>query len=159
LTKRPGCIKNKPLPDTLYGTLFTPAQKNIFMQPDTDLAQQLQETERKLWLNDAALYETHVLEDGLLVFPETGVISRDVAISAIRQENTEGRKWAEVHFENVHVLALTSDVAILTYKAIARWQHETGNYTTLASSVYVKRGNNWKLALHQQSPLGDEAGA
>ena len=50
-------------------------------------------------------------------------------------------------------MELTKDVALLIYRAVARWAHESAPYTALASSVYVRRGESWKLALHQQSPL------
>jgi hypothetical protein len=36
--------------------------------------------ERRLWSNDAGFYHIHLLEDALLVFAETGVIRRDVAV-------------------------------------------------------------------------------
>ena len=56
-------------------------------------------------------------------------------------------------------MELSKDVALLTYRAVARWAHESAPYTALASSVYVKRGETWKLALHQQSPLPKADGA
>ena len=118
-----------------------------------DLAQQLLEIERKLWKNDADLYGANLAEEALLIFPETGVIDRAFALDAIRAENKEGRRWAEVEFDDVRSLTLTPDSAVLTYKVKARWAHETASITALASSVYVKRGGAWKVALHQQSPL------
>jgi hypothetical protein len=108
--------------------------------------------ERGLWTNDAVFYRDHLTEDCLLVFPETGVITRDIAVDAIRKENEEGRRWAEVYFDEVHSLRLAEDVALLTYRAIARWQHEKSTITALASSLYVKRDGAWKLAFHQQTP-------
>jgi hypothetical protein len=113
----------------------------------------LLDIERKLWTNDAVFYKDHLTEDCLLVFPETGVISRDIAVEAIRKENEEGRRWAEVDFEEVGSLLLADDVALLTYRAIARWEHEKSAITSLACSLYVKRSGAWKLAFHQQTPV------
>ena len=110
--------------------------------------------EKRLWTDDADFYKDNLSEDCLLVFPETGVISRDIAVEAIRKENEEGRRWAEVHFDEVRSLRLADDVALLTYRAIARWEHEKSAITALASSLYVKGDGAWKLAFHQQTPVG-----
>jgi hypothetical protein len=118
------------------------------------LETQLLEVEKRLWRNDAELYHDNLTDEALLVFPETGVITRDVAVDAILVENAEGRRWAEVDFEEVRSVQLTEDVALLTYRVTARWEHEASEYPALASSVYVKREGAWKLAFHQQSPLG-----
>jgi len=117
---------------------------------------QLLDVEKRLWRNDAQLYHDNLLEEALLVFPETGVITRDVAVDAILAENADSRKWAEVGFEEVRGVRLTEDVALLTYRVTARWAQEDSEYLAVASSVYVKREGAWKLALHQQSPLGAE---
>jgi len=107
--------------------------------------------ERKLWINDAAFYEDALVEDAVLVFPETGPISRSVAVDAIRQENAEGRRWAEVGFSDVRTQKISPNVALLVYRAVARCEHETSAVTVLA--IYVERSGDWKLAFHQQSSL------
>ncbi len=117
------------------------------------LVDELLAVERQLWKNDAELYGHHLIDEALLVFPETGVIGRQVALDAIRQENAEGRRWAEVDIGDVHALELGRDAAVLTYRVAARWEHEAARYMGLASSVYVQRNGEWKLALHQQTPL------
>jgi hypothetical protein len=118
-----------------------------------ELENQLTDIERKLWANDAALYKNNLIEKALLVFPETGVITRDIAVDAILTENAEGRRWAEVEFGEVRTLRLADDVVLLTYKVAARWEHEQAKISALASSVYVERGSGWKLAFHQQTPI------
>ena len=118
-----------------------------------ELDKQLIDIEEKLWTNDAVLYENSLIEEALLVFPETGVITRDVAVHAILNENAEGRRWAEVGFDSVHSLRLAPDVALLTYRVAARWAHERSKSSRLATSVYVNRGGVWKLAFHQQTPI------
>jgi hypothetical protein len=49
------------------------------------------------------------------------------------------------------VTPVSDDVAALTYKATAHWQNEDAGMTALCTSVYVRRADGWKLALHQQS--------
>jgi hypothetical protein len=121
---------------------------------DMSLEQQLLDVENRLWKNDAELYHDNLITEALLVFPETGIITRDVAVDAILTENAEGRRWAEVDFEGVRSVRLAEDVALLTYRVTARWEHDESAYLALASSIYVKRDGAWKLAFHQQSPLG-----
>ena len=117
------------------------------------LQEHLLRTERELWTNNAVLYQDTLVPEALLVFPETGVITRDVAVEAIRQENAEGRRWAEVHMQQVRTLALSDDAVLLTYRVAARWEHEQAHIEALASSAYVRREGRWKLAFHQQTPL------
>jgi hypothetical protein len=87
------------------------------------------------------------------VFAETGMISRDQAVAAIRRENDEGRRWADVPLSDVHVSRLAADVSLLHYRVNARWEHESDTVVALASSVYVRRGDTWKLAFHQQTEI------
>jgi hypothetical protein len=117
------------------------------------LDKQLIDIERKLWSNDAIFYKDNLIAESLLVFPETGVITRDVAVDAIVAENAEGRRWAEVQFDEVHSVQLAENVTLLTYRVDARWEHEESKRLALASSVYIKRDGVWKLAFHQQTPL------
>jgi hypothetical protein len=117
------------------------------------LEQQLVAIERKLWKNDAVLYEENLIPEALLVFAETGVITRDVALEAIRKENAEGRRWADVKFDDIRTLPLGEDAALLTYKATARWEGQAKQMIALCTSAYVLRNNAWKLALHQQTAL------
>jgi hypothetical protein len=117
------------------------------------LENQLLAVEKQLWRNDVELYQHNLTDEALLVFPETGVITRAIALDAIRAENAQGRRWAEVQFAAVRSLQVAEDVAVLTYRVTARWEHEVSANSALASSVYVKRKGSWKLAFHQQTPL------
>ncbi|HEX5005683.1 MAG TPA: nuclear transport factor 2 family protein [Hyphomonadaceae bacterium] len=118
-----------------------------------DLKDQLLAVERGLWTNDAELYHESLVPEAMLVVPESGVISRDFAVEAIRKENAEGRKWVDVRFGNVRAQPISADTAALTYTVSARWNCESKETVWIASSVYVKRENAWKLAVHQQGQL------
>ena len=109
--------------------------------------------ERDLWRNDPTIYRETLLPDATLVFAETGRISSDQAVEAIRQENAESRRWADVAFSDIHLSRLAADVALLHYRVKARWEHETDAIETLASSVYVRRDDTWRLAFHQQTEI------
>ena len=74
-----------------------------------DLQDQLLAIERRLWTNDAPFYEANLTDEALLVFSETGVITRDAAVAAIRKENAEGRQWEHVEFSNIYCLRMADD--------------------------------------------------
>jgi hypothetical protein len=122
------------------------------MAGTSDLERQLMEVERGLWTNDPDLYHESLTDGALLLFQETGLITRDVAVDAIRTENAEDRKWADVQFENARALAIAAGAALLTYKVTARWNYEESGSTAWGTTTYVRRGGRWKVAFHQQTP-------
>jgi hypothetical protein len=124
------------------------------------LSDELVTIERTLWTNDRQIYDERLEDEAFLVFPETGVMRKAAAVEGIAQENRAGRKWAEVVFADVEAVAVTSDAALLTYRADARWEHESTIRSVLATSLYVRRAGGWRLAFHQQSyPEGVKAPA
>jgi hypothetical protein len=50
------------------------------------------------------------------------------------------------------VLALGEDAAALIYKVTAQ-RAGSESYTALVSSTYVRHGQTWQMALHQQTPV------
>jgi hypothetical protein len=115
------------------------------------LQDELVPIERTLWTNNREIYATRLEDDALLVFPETGVMHKAAALAGIEQENLAGRRWTDVVFADVEPVTVTPDVALLTYRADARWEHESTIRAVLATSLYVKRDRGWMLAFHQQS--------
>ena len=110
--------------------------------------------ERTLWENDAQIYHERYSPEALLIFPGVGRIDRETAVAAIRQENAEGRAWAEVRFDDVDGRWITVDsAALITYMATARWNYESSASQTLCASVYVREGESWRVAFHQQTPI------
>ena len=110
--------------------------------------------ERTLWENNPEIYHERYSPEALLIFPGVGRIDRDTAVAAIRKENAEGRAWAEVHFDDVDGRWITSEVAaLITYMATARWNYESRASKTHCASVYVRVGESWRVAFHQQTPI------
>jgi Domain of unknown function (DUF4440) len=110
--------------------------------------------ERTLWENDADTYHERYSPEALLIFPGVGRIDRERAVAAIRKENAEGRAWAEVRFDDVDGRWIRSDAAaLITYMATARWNYESSASKTHCASVYVRVGESWRVAFHQQTPI------
>src|SRR5262245_29609397 len=99
-------------------------------------SEELFELERKLWTNDPTVYHDILRDDALLLFQETGLITRDTPVAAICEENRENRHWAEVSFSGQTVLRPTVDTRVLIYKAIARWNYAQKSITIHCSSIY-----------------------
>jgi len=124
------------------------------------LQEELVTIERTLWTNTRDIYAQRLEDEAVLVFPETGVMHKAAALAGIDQENLAGRRWADVAFADVAAVAVTPDVALLTYRADARWEHESTMRSVLATSLYVRRDRDWMLAFHQQShPEGQPVAA
>src|SRR5215216_5912248 len=83
--------------------------------------------ERRFWANDPDFYQATYRADAILIFPEIGRLSRSAAVEAIRDENRNGRHWAEVSFEDVALLTLATDAVLITYRAEARWNYEANS--------------------------------
>lgn len=110
--------------------------------------------ERKLWSGGKAEYRRTLDDDCLIAFTEmAGVSSRDTIA-----DQADGNRWHGLDIEVEGFLQPTDDVALLTYRANAvRGQDEP--YTARVSSGYVKRGHDWKMMFHQQTPLTAHKGA
>ena len=104
--------------------------------------------EEKFWTEPGDYYRRNLAYAALMVFPEpAGVLVKDEIASTL--ERTP--RWSDVTLEEHRLLELSDRAAVVTYKATARREGES--YVARASSAYVRDGNAWKLAFHQQTPL------
>jgi hypothetical protein len=122
-----------------------------------DAVNELVAIERTLWSNNPETYHDTYAPAAVLIFPVVGRLDRDTAVAAIREENSQGRAWAEVHFGDLKALWISRDqVALLAYLATARWNDEATPSNTLCATVYFRTDDGWRVALHQQT-MADEA--
>jgi hypothetical protein len=115
------------------------------------LLDDLLELEKRLWTGDAEEYRSTVADECLIAFAKTaGVMSRDEVASTVGG----GARWSEPTTEVRGLLQPTRDFAVLTYEAKTTRQSKNAEpYKALVTSGYVKHGQEWKLAFHQQTPL------
>jgi len=115
--------------------------------PVADLSDTLLQIERALGGGTGDTYRQHLTDDAVVVVPGAA-ITREQCAYAI--DATPG--WDEFDITDERVVELTPDSALLTYRWSSRRGDET--YDALMSSVYVKQpSGEWKLALHQQTPV------
>ena len=117
---------------------------------DTLSSDEIEALERQGWEalsspNAARFYEEVMADDGLMVFPSL-VMDKQAALRAIHQ----AEPWSTFELSDVRVTA-SQGVRLIIYRAVAQRSGQP-QYQAVMSSVYVRRGDDWKLLLHQQTP-------
>ena len=72
--------------------------------------------------------------------------SRAEVINSMR-----GAPWTSFELSDERVVDLGASSAVVAYRATARRGDD--EYTALFTSTYVRDGDAWRLALHQQTPV------
>jgi hypothetical protein len=108
---------------------------------------ELLETERALSLGNGATYREHLVDEALIVIP--GAVL-DLEACAAAMDSSPG--WDAVEMTDARMLEIGDDTISVVY----RFDGDRGDmhYAALMASTYVRRDGAWKLALHQQTPLG-----
>jgi hypothetical protein len=96
----------------------------------------------------AAFYADVMADDGVMVFPFGMVLDKSSTLQAIAGE----RPWSEFELTDLRVIELTSDAALVTYRAHARRDGEEP-YRALMTTAYAHRDGRWVLVVHQQTPF------
>lgn len=120
--------------------------------PSSSVIDRLLELEEGFWkaAGDGNYYREHMAPFGLCVLP-VGVMDKGQTVAAI----DESEPWAEFKLHDVRTLDLGDDEAALCYRAEAFRDDASTGYAALISSVYTRLGGDWKLSLHQQTPVED----
>ncbi|MBX3479948.1 MAG: hypothetical protein KF842_06080 [Caulobacter sp.] len=111
----------------------------------------LMDLERGFWEGDENFFRRHVADHCLLAFTGmAGVKDRE----AVARSTSGAARWTDLEVRPVGEIQLSDEAVIVTYEASARREGEP--YRALVSSGYVRRGGDWKLAFHQQTPMEAE---
>ena len=96
----------------------------------------------------AVAFYQQVLDDDVLMLLPGGMRLDDRAtiLGALG-----GPPWSAYRLEDPRVLRPTPDTAVVTYGVVAE-RAGVPPYSALMSSVYVRRDDGWRLAVHQQTP-------
>jgi hypothetical protein len=113
------------------------------------LERDLLRLEKGFWTEGAGYYRDHVDEECLVAFRDMAGVRDNEEIAEM---NPGAGRWRELAMEEKGFVELSRDVAILTYEV--RAERPNGEpYAALASTGYVRRDGEWKMAFHQQTPL------
>jgi hypothetical protein len=63
-----------------------------------------------------------------------------------------GQPWESFSMEEPRVISLSEGVAVVVYRVVAR-RKDSDAYQALVSSTYALRDDEWKLVVHQQTPV------
>jgi len=108
--------------------------------------------EQGFWLAGSDHFAAHLDRSCLLAFPQAGEMHGIHSAEHVAATATPGNRWRDLSMADRHALQLTDDVAIISYRAeVTRADGQP--YAALVSSGYVGRGDEWKLAFHQHSPV------
>jgi hypothetical protein len=121
---------------------------------DDDVHQDLLALERRGWeaLCDgtaAAFYGEVMTDDGVMVLASGAVMDRDAVVVALEASPP----WHHFDMADVRVVPAGGDAAALVYTGRA-WRDEDGEpFTGAMTSLYVRDGIRWRLALYTQTPV------
>jgi hypothetical protein len=103
--------------------------------------------ERRLWLEGAEAYEEVMATLCIMVFGPSGIMQRDDILESLRN----APRWSDVELSE-RSESFRDEVAILAYRAVGE-REDDAPYKALCTSTYVREGNEWRLAQHQQTPV------
>lgn len=113
------------------------------------LKDDLLELEQGFWTQGADYYRAHLDDHVLVAVGEmASVMSRDAVVSTVR-----GSRWHSPEIASKGLIEPAPGVALLTYAAKATKQDGTA-YAATVTSGYARRGQDWKMVFHQQTPMG-----
>lgn len=106
--------------------------------------------EQEFWTADADFYRQRLARDCRMALPGVGFLARPEVVHAIEA----GPRWTAVRFTEEQVTGVEGDTLVFSYRASADRDGEPEPYEALASSCYTREGDEWRLAFHQQTPMG-----
>lgn len=116
------------------------------------LEEQLFEIERGFWIEGRGYFAAHLDDRCLLAFPQSGEMHGLFPREAVASTATSANRWRDLEISDRHLLILSEDVAIISYRTDVT-RADGVAYSALIGSVYVRRSGAWLLASHQHSPV------
>ncbi len=96
----------------------------------------------------SGFYGELMIDDGLMVLAHGFVLDRDAVVASL----DDAPAWDEYEIVNPRLVTLDAGSAVLVYTGRAS-RGDEAPFEALMSSVYVRRGDRWRLALYQQTPI------
>jgi hypothetical protein len=105
--------------------------------------------ESQFWeaAGDPEFYDAHFADDGLMAFT-VGIIAKPEVLAATKA----APGWSSFTIDDPRYVEVGDDVAALVYATEAE-DGRGEEYRAVVTSVYVNRGGEWILVIHQQTPI------
>ncbi|MGI9156938.1 MAG: nuclear transport factor 2 family protein [Marmoricola sp.] len=121
---------------------------------DSELQATLLEIERRGWASlcdstGSDFYGAIMTEDAVMVLADGSVMDRSGVVEALRQ----APPWRTYDIRDVRLIDTGPDCSVLVYIGSAYRDGDVPAFVGAMSSVYVQRGDTWRLALYQQTPV------
>ena len=101
----------------------------------------------------AEFYERILSHDMVMVLPGM-VLDRAEAMESWMRSVP----WRDVKIDDVRLVSLDTNAALLTYRATARRAEDVESYRALCTSAYRMADGRWWLVFQQQTPLSNNMG-
>ena len=96
-----------------------------------------------------AIYGQVMTEEAVMVMANGEVMDRDSVVAALGQ----APPWRTYEISDVRLVPTGSDSVALVYRGTAYREADEPAFIGLMSSVYVRRSDEWRLALYQQTAI------
>ena len=99
---------------------------------------------------DAAqkFYSSLLIDDAIAIFPGGLIVKGKEKFL----ESIDIRPWKFFKIEQPLVISITENVKAVIYKVTAR-RENNNTYTAIINSTYSNFDGDWKLVVHQQTPI------
>lgn len=97
----------------------------------------------------ADFYGSIMTDDGVMVLAHGFTLDRSAVVASLN----DAPPWGGYEIAGERVIGVGEDSAALVYQGRAWNEGEESEFLALMSTVYVRAGSSWKLALYQQTPV------
>ena len=92
-------------------------------------------------------YGSLMTDDAVMVLANGEVMSRDDVVGAL----SDAPPWDSYAIDDPSLVAIDESATALVYTGTGRREHDPP-FVAAMTSIYVRRGGSWALALYQQTP-------
>ncbi len=106
--------------------------------------------ERRFWTeaNSPDFFRAAIADGGVTVIEPMGAIPKEMAVQAAGQ----GEQWVDLEMTDLVANEVTADCVVLAYHARARRASDGTPYRGSIASVYVRAGDEWRMAMTCHQP-------
>ncbi|MFC3205094.1 nuclear transport factor 2 family protein [Aquamicrobium soli] len=101
--------------------------------------------EKRFWLEGAPVYETHLHENALMIFPEAGILDRAAVIESLQA----APRWESVEMSEQRTIR-GGAFTVLAYASEARRRGDPP-YRAFCCSSYIRTDGGWLMTSHQET--------